>query len=183
MRSLKKIDFFVIHSCIKFPWFMQMHEIEMSGIIIFIVNFENWSSFSSYDFYYSPVVKYQTSVSTFVTFSKYFFKEKMINSVERTWFFFSLASFCRSSCQRPATLLKKRPWHRCFPVNFAKIPKSIFSHKAPPVAASDRWHKVTNIASIDIILMSLLHYLDTFWCTLPKGSEILAQRSSIKKLL
>ena len=22
--------------------------------------------------------------------------------------------------QRPATVLKKRPWHRCFPVNFAK---------------------------------------------------------------
>ena len=22
---------------------------------------------------------------------------------------------------RPATLLKKRPWHRCFPVNFAKF--------------------------------------------------------------
>ena len=150
MRSLKKIDFFVIHSCIKFPWFMQMHEIEMSGIIIFIVNFENWSSFSSYDFYYSPVVKYQTSVSTFVTFSKYFFKEKMINSVERTWFFFSLASFCRSSCQRPATLLKKRPWHRCFPVNFAKFSKHLF-HKNPPVPDSVELQKVTEKLVVDFI--------------------------------
>ena len=26
----------------------------------------------------------------------------------------------------PATLLKKRPWHRCFPVNFAKFLKNNF---------------------------------------------------------
>ena len=26
---------------------------------------------------------------------------------------------------RPATLLKKRPWHRCFPVNFAKFLKTL----------------------------------------------------------
>ena len=27
---------------------------------------------------------------------------------------------------RPATLLKKRLWHRCFPVNFAKFPRTSF---------------------------------------------------------
>ena len=27
---------------------------------------------------------------------------------------------------RPATLLKKRHWHRCFPVNFAKFPRTPF---------------------------------------------------------
>ena len=27
---------------------------------------------------------------------------------------------------RPATLLKKRLWHRCFPVNFAKFLRTIF---------------------------------------------------------
>ena len=27
---------------------------------------------------------------------------------------------------RPATLLKKRFWHRCFPVNFVKFPKRLF---------------------------------------------------------
>ena len=27
---------------------------------------------------------------------------------------------------RPATLLKKRIWHRCFPVNFAKFPRTPF---------------------------------------------------------
>ena len=32
----------------------------------------------------------------------------------------------RSSHQRPATLLKKRLWHRCFPVNFAKFLRTRF---------------------------------------------------------
>ena len=30
------------------------------------------------------------------------------------------------SCRRPATLLKKRRWHRCFPVNFAKFLRTSF---------------------------------------------------------
>ena len=29
-------------------------------------------------------------------------------------------------CMRPATLLKKRLWHRCFPVNFAKFLRTLF---------------------------------------------------------
>ena len=29
-------------------------------------------------------------------------------------------------CLRPATLLKKKPWHRCFPVSFAKFLKTSF---------------------------------------------------------
>ena len=36
---------------------------------------------------------------------------------------------------RPATLLKKRPWYRCFPVNFAKFLRAPFS-QTPLVAAS-----------------------------------------------
>ena len=39
-------------------------------------------------------------------------------------------------CLRPATLFKKRLSHRCFPVNFAKFWKNIFSYRTPPVAAS-----------------------------------------------
>ena len=30
---------------------------------------------------------------------------------------------------RPATLLKKRPWHRCFPVNFVKFLRTPFLQK------------------------------------------------------
>ena len=37
---------------------------------------------------------------------------------------------------RPATLLKKRLWHRCFPVNFAKFLRTTFSYRTPPLATS-----------------------------------------------
>ena len=33
--------------------------------------------------------------------------------------------------KRPATLLKKRLWHRCFSVNFVKFPRTPF-YKTPP---------------------------------------------------
>ena len=32
----------------------------------------------------------------------------------------------RHLCQRRATLLKKRLWHRCFPANFTKFPRTPF---------------------------------------------------------
>ena len=35
---------------------------------------------------------------------------------------------------KPATLIKKRLWHTCFPTNFAKIWRTTFYRK-PPVAA------------------------------------------------
>ena len=37
---------------------------------------------------------------------------------------------------RPATLLKKRLWHKFFPVNFAKFLRAPFLKKTRPVAAS-----------------------------------------------
>ena len=37
---------------------------------------------------------------------------------------------------RPVTLFKKRLWHRCFPVNFAKFKRTLFFHSSHPVAAS-----------------------------------------------
>ena len=33
-------------------------------------------------------------------------------------------------CLRPATLSKKRLWHRCFPVNFAKFLRTPFSQNS-----------------------------------------------------
>ena len=35
-------------------------------------------------------------------------------------------SFNKVTGLRPATLLKKRRWHRCFPVNFAKFLRTFF---------------------------------------------------------
>ena len=32
----------------------------------------------------------------------------------------------KNTCARPATLMKKILWHRCFPVNFAKFLKQLF---------------------------------------------------------
>ena len=37
---------------------------------------------------------------------------------------------------RPATLLKKRLWYRCFPVSFAKFLGTTFFYRTPLVAAS-----------------------------------------------
>ena len=40
-----------------------------------------------------------------------------------------LEVFCRNGVLRnlgPTTLLKKRLWHRCFPVNFVKFPRTPF---------------------------------------------------------
>ena len=36
---------------------------------------------------------------------------------------------------RPATLLKKKLWHKCFPVNFAKFLRTSFFYRTPLVAA------------------------------------------------
>ena len=48
-----------------------------------------------------------------------------------------------SSCARVSfliklTLLKKRPWHRHFPVNFAKFLRTPFFDRASPVVASEK---------------------------------------------
>ena len=34
--------------------------------------------------------------------------------------------FCKKGFPKPATLLKKRPWHKCFPGNFAKFLRILF---------------------------------------------------------
>ena len=39
------------------------------------------------------------------------------------------------SCLRSSTLLKKRLWHKCFPVNFAKFLRTPFSYRTIPVTA------------------------------------------------
>ena len=42
----------------------------------------------------------------------------------------------KNLCLRPATLLKKRLWQRCFPVKFAKFLRTHFFYRTTPVAAS-----------------------------------------------
>ena len=54
-----------------------------------------------------------------------------------------------------ATLLKKRLWRRCFPVNFAKFLKNTFSYRTPPVAASGVLNKFRKILRTTPVLVSL----------------------------
>ena len=44
--------------------------------------------------------------------------------------------FNKVADQRPATLLKKRLWNRCFPVNFVKFLRTPIFFRTPMVAAS-----------------------------------------------
>ena len=46
--------------------------------------------------------------------------------------------FNKAAGLRPATLLKKRLWHRCFPVNFAKFFKNTFFTEHLRMTASER---------------------------------------------
>ena len=62
---------------------------------------------------------YSVAVSRKCSVKKVFLKISQ-NSQENTW---ARASFL----MRPATLLKKSPWHRYFPVNFTKFLRTSFS--------------------------------------------------------
>ena len=39
--------------------------------------------------------------------------------------------FSKVACLKPANLLKKRPWYRCVPVNFAKFLRTRFLQNTP----------------------------------------------------
>ena len=56
---------------------------------------------------------------------------------------------------RPVTLLKKRYWHRCFPVNFAKFLRTLFLYNT---SGGCFW----NVQSSPMILFSFLE----IWCFL-----------------
>ena len=54
------------------------------------------------------------------------FLEILQNSQENTYA--RVSSFNKVAGLRPAALLKKRLWHRCFPVNFAEFLRTPFLH-------------------------------------------------------
>ena len=49
---------------------------------------------------------------------------------------------CARKRPRPPTLLKKRPWHRCFPVNFVKFLRTPF-YRTPLVAVSAFFQQIS----------------------------------------
>ena len=59
-----------------------------------------------------------------------------------------------------ATLLKKRLWHRCSPVNFAKFFKNTFFYRTPVMAASVFKCSAVNCYSMRFILLWELTYIE-----------------------
>ena len=53
---------------------------------------------------------------------------------------------------RPATLLKKRPWNRCFPVNFAKFLRT-------PFFLEHLWWQVVSVITKQIIFLYIIIFL------------------------
>ena len=79
------------------------------------------------------------------------FLEISQNSQENTC---ARASFLIKLQVAPATLLKKKLWDRCFPVNYAKFLRTSFFYRTPPVAASDDfwWFLVFYLAELNLPL-------------------------------
>ena len=48
---------------------------------------------------------------------------------------------------KPATLLKKKLWHRYFPLNFTEFLRRTFFYRAPPVALYKRTSLIQNVAT------------------------------------
>ena len=102
-------------------------------------------------------------MSVFLTFTQFFqivIKKDMFRSSHRRWSVTKgdLRDFAKLTgkhlCQglffnkvaslRPATLLKKRLWHRCFPVKFSKVLRTPFvtEHVRPATFLKKRpWHR------------------------------------------
>ena len=59
------------------------------------------------------------------------FLEISQDSLENTCFRISFLTKLQA-----CNFVKKRLWHKCFPVNFARFLRTFFSHSTPPVAAS-----------------------------------------------
>ena len=63
--------------------------------------------------------------------------------------------FNKAAGPRPSTLLKKRLWHRCFPVNvvYGEISKNTFFYKIPPVAASETYKKEFSLMFLSAVVI------------------------------
>ena len=67
---------------------------------------------------------------------------------------------------RLATLLKKRPWHRCFPVNFAKFLRTLFSQNTSGRLLLNFAIKIPNQDLLNITSEQENYFVITFYLTL-----------------
>ena len=66
-----------------------------------------------------------------------------------------VSSFNKVAGQRPATLLKMRPWHRCFPVSFAKFLRT-------PIFIEHLWWLFLSTSILQKLYMANWIYLKFF---------------------
>ena len=77
---------------------------------------------------------------------------------------------------RPATLLKKRLWHRCFPVSFVKFLRKLFLHSTSGrLLLSRTWdltsqHKI-GLLSTKNVALTRLSCLTVSWMTMTSSFE------------
>ena len=100
-----------------------------------------WFDWSSISRYLLEENIWQKPINTFQTFKisrlEVFCKKGVLRNLAK----FTRKHLCQSLFfnKGPDTLLKKRLWCMCFPVNFCQISKNTFSYRAPPVAASEKF--------------------------------------------
>ena len=74
-----------------------------------------------------------------------------------------------------ATLLKKRLWHRCFLVNFAKFLRTSFLLKTSgrvvlSVSSQINWIRLSQLSAY--LFLNKLHRLDWFWCIIIESRRL-----------
>ena len=86
---------------------------------------------------------------------------------------------CKKSVCRPeaCNFIKKRFWHRCFPVNFVKFLRTPFFIEHPPVAASERRYfevdyQKSSKKSIFMFAFELSHFFCTLFLTAKRSIEL-----------
>ena len=89
---------------------------------IFLWSFDSYDKVFLESFWYSQAWNLKTGISLFLIQHSLLIMFYLIKRI--SLIFLSFLAWNRSFM--PATLLKKRLWHRCFPVNFAKFLRTSF---------------------------------------------------------
>ena len=78
----------------------------------------------------------------------------------------------KSSRKRPAMLLKKRLWHRCFPVNFAKLLRTSFYRSPPGDCFCKNFDKIKQKRNRDLLG-------ENYWYTENFASSLIVSKGKV----